>query len=141
MEKKSYYYRTLIKSALGNYNKALRLCDGFVPAMMGKARLMEAIGEIDQAISQLEKILDKNKNCYEALIALGYIHEKEKDISAAVKAYKRASRASRTAVEPYVALARVYDKIGLDDVADEYLDIAKQMRRQQQAKKARRKKK
>ncbi len=130
-----------IKSAMANYNKALRLCDGFIPAMMGKARLMEAIGEIDQAISQLEKILDKNKNCYEALMALGNIHEKEKDISAAVKAYKRASRASRTAVEPYVALARVYDKIGLDDVADEYRDIARQMKQQQQAKKSRRKKK
>ena len=74
-------------------------------------------------------------------MALGNIREKEKDISAAVKAYKRASRASRTTVEPYVALARVYDKIGLDEVADEYRDIARQIKQQQQAKKSRRKKK
>ena len=40
-----------------------------------------------------------------------------------------------------VALARIFEMIGLDDVADEYLDRAKQMRKQQQAKKTRRKKK
>lgn len=128
-----------IKSAMANYNKALRLSAGYIPAMMGKARLMDAIGETDQAVSQIEKILEKNKNCYEALIALGAIYEREKDVSAAVKAYKRATRASRSAVEPYVALARVYEKIGLDDVADEYREIAKKM--QQQKKKSRRKKK
>ena len=130
-----------IKSAMANYNKALKLCDGFVPAMLGKARLMEAIGEVDQAISQLEKILDNNKNCYEALMALAALNEKGKDITAAIKLFKRATRAHRTAIEPYVALARIFERIGLDDVADEYLDRAKQMRKQQQAKKTRRKKK
>ncbi len=130
-----------IKSAMANYNKALKLCDGFVPAMLGKARLMEAIGEVDQAISQLEKILDNNKNCYEALMALAALNEKGKDIAAAIKLFKRATRAHRTAIEPYVALARIFEMIGLDDVADEYLDRAKQMRKQQQAKKTRRKKK
>ena len=130
-----------IKSAMANYNKALKLCDGFVPAMLGKARLMEAIGEVDQAISQLEKILDNNKNCYEALMALAALNEKGKDITAAIKLFKRATRAHRTAIEPYVALARIFERIGLDDVADEYLDRAKQMRQQQQAKKTRRKKK
>ena len=130
-----------IKSAMANYNKALKLCDGFVPAMLGKARLMEAIGEVDQAISQLEKILDNNKNCYEALMALAALNEKGKDIAAAIKLFKRATRAHRTAIEPYVALARIFERIGLDDVADEYLDRAKQMRKQQQAKKTIRKKK
>jgi tetratricopeptide (TPR) repeat protein len=138
---KSHLDEISIKSALANYNKALRLSDGYVPAMLGKARLMEAIGETEKAVAQLEMILVSNKNCYDALMALGAIHEKEKDISAAIKVYKRATRASRTAVEPYVALVRVYEKIGLDDVADEFRDIVKQMRRQQQAKKSRRKKK
>lgn len=131
----------VIKSAMANYNKALKLCDGFVPAMLGKARLMEAIGEVDQAISQLEKILDNNKNCYEALMALAALNEKGKDLATAIKLFKRATWAQRTAIEPYVALARIFERIGLDDVADEYLDRAKQMRKQQQAKKTRRKKK
>ncbi len=130
-----------VKSALANYNKALRISKGYVPAMLGKARLMEAIGESDKAIVQLEMVLEKNKNCYDALMMLASIYEKDKDISAAVKLYKRASRASRIAIEPILALARVYDKIGLDDVADEYRDVVKQMHKQQQAKKSRRKKK
>ena len=127
-----------IKSALANYNKALRLSDSYVPAMLGKARLLDAIGETSQAIDQLEKILVKNKNCYEALMVLAAIHEKEKDTPASIKAYKRAVRASRTTVEPHLALARIYEKIGLDDLADEHNQIAKQMKKQQ--KKPRRKK-
>lgn len=131
----------VVKSAMANYNKALKLSKDYVPAMLGKARLLEAIGENEKAKSQLQDILDSNKNCYEALMAMASIYESEKDVSMAIKLYKRATRASRTAIEPVLALAKVYDKIGLDDVADEYRDIAKQMRKQQQAKKSRRKKK
>ena len=128
-----------IKSALANYNKALRLSPGYVPAMFGKARLMEAIGENDKAISLLEEILDRSRNNYEALMAIAAIYSKLKDTPAAIKAYKRATRASHNAVEPHLALARIYEKIGLDDLADEHNQIAKDLR-QQQAKKSRRKK-
>jgi len=128
-----------IKSALANFNKALRLSEGYVPAMLGKARLMETIGEMSQAINQLEAILEKDKNCYDALMALAAIYEKEMDTPSAIKAYKRATRARRTAPAPHSALARIYEKIGLDDLADEHQDIAEQLRKQQ--KKPRRKKK
>lgn len=128
-----------IKSALANYNKALRLSEGYVPAMLGKARLLDTIGETDQAIEQLNKILVKSKNCYDALIAMASIYERQKDIPAAIKAYKRATKASRTAFEPHVRLANIYEKIGLDDLADEHNEIARQLRHQQ--KKPRRKKK
>ncbi len=130
-----------IKSALANYNKALRLSPGYVPAMLGKSKLLQSIGEMSKAVDILEQILEKNKNCYEAIMALASIHESEKDAAAAIKGYKRAIRASRTAVEPHVALAHLYEKIGLDDLADEHRDIAKQLRKQQQSKKSRRKKK
>ena len=130
-----------IKSALANYNKALRLSKDYVPAMLGKARLLEAIGETASAISQLEAVLAINKNCYDAHLGLASIHEKEKDLPSAIKAYKRAAKASRTAIEPHVALSRIYEKIGLDDLADEHEQIAKQLRRQQKAKQSRRRKK
>lgn len=72
-------------------------------------------------------------------MALAAINEKQKDLPAAIKALKRATKASRTAVEPHVKLADIYEKIGLDDLADEHNEIAKQLRSQQ--KKPRRKKK
>ncbi len=127
-----------IKSALANYNKALRLCEDYVPAMLGKARLLDAIGETDQALEQLNKILAKNKNCFDALIAVAAICEKQKDLPSAIKALKRATKASRTAIEPHVRLAEIYEKIGLDDLADEHQEIANQLKKQQ--KKPRRKK-
>ena len=128
-----------IKSALANYNKALRLSDGYIPAMLGKARLLDAIGETDQALDQLNKILEKNKNCFDALMAAAAIYEKQKDLPAAIKVLKRATKASRTAIEPHMRLADIYEKIGLDDLADEHQEIAQQLRKQQ--KKPRRKKK
>ena len=131
----------VIKSALANYNKALKLVPGYVPACLGKARLMDTIGETQQAVDLLESILRIKKNCYEAIMSLAAIHEKEKDTPAAIKAYKRAIRAARTAIEPHVALARIYEVIGLEDLAEEHLDIAKELRRKQKAKKTRRKKK
>lgn len=129
-----------IKSGLANYNKALRLAPGFVPALLGKARLMDIIGETQQAVDLLEGILRNKRNCFEAIMTLASIYEKEKDTPAAIKAYKRAIRASRNAVEPHIALARIYDVIGLDDLAQDHLDTAKQLQRRQQVKKTRRKK-
>ena len=128
-----------IKSALANYNKALRLSEGYVPAMLGKARLLEAIGESDQSLDLLNDILAKDKNCYDALMAVAPIYEKQKDLPAAIKALKRATKASRTAVEPHLRLAEIYEKIGLNDLADEHQEIAERLRKQQ--KKPRRRKK
>lgn len=130
-----------IKSALANYNKALRLSPNYMPAMLGKAKLMYAIGETDDAINLLENALSVNKNCYDLLIALAEIHDKEKDTPAAIKAYKRAIKASRTAIAPHLALARIYEKIGLDDLAEDHQDIARRLREQQQKKATRRRKK
>ena len=128
-----------IKSALANYNKALKLAPGFVPAVLGKARLLDTIGETDQAVEQLNLLLESNKNCYDAILFLAQIYEKGKDTPEAIKAYKRAIKASRTAIAPHVALSRIYEKIGLDDLAEYHSDIAAQLRKQQ--KKPRKKKK
>ena len=63
-----------IKSSLANYNKALKICQGYMPAMLGKARLLNAIGETDKAVGIFNEVLDINKNCYEALLALANIY-------------------------------------------------------------------
>lgn len=130
-----------IKSALANYNKALKLSPNYVNAMLGKARLLDAIGETDSALEQLNTILSIDKNCYDAHMALAAIHEKEKDLPAAIKAYKRAAKSSRNAIPPHRALARIYEKIGLDDLADDHKDIVRRLRELQQSKKSRRSKK
>ena len=130
-----------IKSALANYNKALTISPGYLPAMLGKARLLKAIGETDKAVEILNDVLAINKNCYDALLTLAEIYEQDKDIPAAIKAYKRAAKASRVAIPPHLALARIYEKIGLDDLAEDHQEIASKLQRQQQNKKSRRKKK
>lgn len=130
-----------IKSALANYNKALKVSKGYIPAMLGKARLLETIGETDSAVALLQAILDINKNCYDAHMSLATIHEKEKDLPAAIKAYKRATKTSRNAISPHLALARIYEKIGLEDLAYDHQQIADQLRKKQHVKKSQSRKK
>lgn len=130
-----------IKSALANYNKALKVSKGYIPAMLGKARLLETIGETDSAVALLQAILDINKNCYDAHMSLATIHEKEKDLPAAIKAYKRATKTSRNAISPHLALARIYEKIGLEDLAYDHQQIADQLRKKQRVKKSQSRKK
>ena len=55
-----------IRSALANYNKALRIMPDCVPAMLGKARLMMTLDQPDAAEQELNNALKIDKNCFEA---------------------------------------------------------------------------
>ncbi len=127
-----------IKTALANYNKALRIDPECLQAMLGKARLMSAIDENDQAFDCYEQVLALDKDNYDAHMGLANLHLSLKHTPEAIKAYKRALKADKRRPEPHEALANIYEKIGLDDLADEQREHAKRLRLQP---KARRKKK
>ena len=127
-----------IKTALANYNKALRIDPECLQAMLGKARLMSAIDENDQAFDCYEQVLALDKDNYDAHMGLANLHFSLKHTPEAIKAYKRALKADKKRPEPHEALANIYEKIGLDDLADEQREHAKRLRLQP---KARRKKK
>jgi tetratricopeptide (TPR) repeat protein len=117
-----------LRSALANYNKALNLWQDCTAARLGKARLMLTIDEPDQAVAELKRVLETEPGNYEAHMLLGEIHLKMKDLPSAIKSYKSAIRARKTLPEPHEALAAIYEKIGLDDLADEQYEIAKRLR-------------
>ena len=118
-----------IRSALANYNKALRIMPDCVPAMIGKARLLMTIDQLESAEEELKKALEHDKNCYPAHMTMGEVMELMKDVPEAIKAYKRAVKADKKRPEPHEHLQEIYERVGLEDLADEEAEIAERLRK------------
>ncbi len=118
-----------IRSALANYNKALRIVPDCIEAMVGKARLLMALDQTDAAQDELNKAIDLDKNCYRAWMVMGELGELQRDIPRAIKAYKRAAKADKKLPEPHDRLQAIYEKVGLDDLADEEHEVAERLRK------------
>ena len=118
-----------IRSALANYNKALRIAPDCIEAMIGKGRLMMKLDQFDQAEAELQKALQIDKNCYVAHMTVADMREQQRDIPSAIKSYKKAAKADKKRPEPHERLQAIYEKIGLDDLADEEHEIAQRLRK------------
>lgn len=118
-----------IRSALANYNKALRIAPDCIEAMVGKARLFMAIDQLESCEELLNQAIEHDKNNYLALMTMGELMELLKDIPEAIKNYKKAAKADKKRPEPHERLETIYEKLGLDDLADEEHEIAERLRK------------
>ena len=118
-----------IRSALANYNKALRIVPDCIDAMIGKARLLMALDQLESAEKELEKALELDKSNYAVLFGMGELMEQLHDVPEAIKFYKKAAKADKKRPEPHDRLQAIYEKIGLDDLADEEQEIADRLRK------------
>ncbi len=118
-----------IRSALANYNKALRIMPECIEAMVGKAKLLMTLDQLENAEKDLLNALDIDKNYYPAHMTMGELMEKLHDIPEAIKSYKRAAKADKKRPEPHDRLQAIYEKIGLDDLADDEQEIADRLRK------------
>ena len=118
-----------IRSAMANYKKALRIVPDCIPAMIGKAKLLMALDQLDGAEEQLKQAIALDKNNYLAHMTMAELMEQVKDIPEAIKSYKRAAKADKKRPEPHDHLQAIYEKVGLDDLADEEQEIANRLRK------------
>ena len=118
-----------IRSALANYNKALRIAPDCIEAMVGKACLFMAIDQLESCEELLNQAIEHDKNNYLALMTMGELMELLKDIPEAIKTYKKAAKADKKRPEPHERLETIYEKLGLDDLADEEHEIAERLRK------------
>ncbi|MBR5169026.1 MAG: AAA family ATPase [Muribaculaceae bacterium] len=132
-EGRAHYGRRLddiaIRSALANYNKALRIVPECIEAMIGKARLLITLDQLESAEAELNNALALDKNNYMALMTLAELREEQHDVPEAIKAYKKAVKADKKRPEPHDCLKAIYEKVGLDDLADEEHEIAERLRK------------
>ena len=127
-----------IKSALANYNKALSLWPECVPAIVGKANVMMCIDENDEAIELFDKAIEFDEKNYDAHFGLGMAYKENNDTPAAIKAFKRAVKLDKNAIQPHVQLRDIYESIGLDEMADiqkKHIDKLRQKKQKSNRKK------
>ncbi len=118
-----------IRSALANYNKALRIVPDCVEAMIGKARLLMALDQLKAAEQELKNALVIDKDNYLAHMIMGELMETHRDMPMAIKSYKKAIKADKKRPEPHDRLQAIYEKVGLDDLAEEEQEIANRLRK------------
>jgi len=118
-----------IRSALANYNKALKIMPECIEAMVGKAKLLMTLDQLESAEEELTAALKYDKNCYPAHMVMAKLMERMRDIPEAIKSYKRAVKADKKRPEPHERLQGIYEKIGLDDLAEDEQEIADRLRK------------
>ena len=118
-----------IRSAMANYNKALRIMPDCIPAMIGKARLLMTLDQLESAEEELNKALELDKNNYLAHMTMAGLMEQVKDVPEAIKSYKRAAKADKKRPEPHERLQTIYESIGFEDLAEEEQEIAERLRK------------
>ena len=118
-----------IRSAMANYNKALRIMPDCIPAMIGKARLLMTLDQLESAENELARAIEFDKNNYLVHMTMAELMENLKDIPEAIKSYKRAAKADKKLPEPHERLQDIYERIGFDDLADEEQEIAERLRK------------
>jgi tetratricopeptide (TPR) repeat protein len=118
-----------IRSALANYNKALRIMPECIEAMIGKARLLMTIDQLENAEQELLMALEVDKNNYLALVTMGELMEQNRDIPEAIKAYKKATKADKKMPLPHERLQAIYENIGFEELAEAEQEISKRLRK------------
>lgn len=117
-----------IQSAIANYKKALRIDPTCLKAAIGKANMLIYLGELDQAELDLKTALKIDGKNFDALMALTRLYQARRNTQMTIKTLKRIIRHHRMKPEPHEILAEIYEKIGLDDLAGQHLDLAKELR-------------
>ncbi len=118
--------KVAVRSAMANFDKALRLDANCHRAMLGKARVLMLLDDREKATELLERATKLSPNDFEVLMTLGDVMLAG-DETAAAKVYRRAARADKTRHEPWLRLADCYDSLGLEEDADECRDKARQL--------------
>lgn len=113
-----------IRSAFANYDKALRIMPDCIEAIIGKAQLLATLDQAERAEELLNTALRFDKKNYRAMMALADLLADQGNIPAAIKRYKKAASCDKKSPEPHEKLHGIYERIGLDELADEERDIA-----------------
>jgi pentatricopeptide repeat protein len=99
--------------ALDYYNSALRINPNNENTLYARAKLLQDLGKIEEAIIEYKKLLEKNKNCDNCCYNLGAIYlELKKDNANAITYFNKAIDINPNYAEAFFARAYTYAKLG-----------------------------
>ncbi len=116
------------RSAIANFDKALRLAPGCIEALAGKATVAQQLGNNDEAAKLLDEAAKLAPKQWELLLRLGKLKHAMRNYPTALITLKKALRLCKTNPEIHDSLADVYDRIGLTDQATHHRELALKLR-------------
>ncbi len=115
--------------AIANYNKAISLCEDFVPAWYGKGLAFMEIGDVGCAIDSFKKVVELDSTNYNAPFQLGNIYMNQGELYDALNWYLIALSNGEKKAAIHSRLADLYEKIGDEEQADIHARLAKKYRK------------
>ena len=110
-----------LEGALKNFKKAHELDKENDEAAYKCAVCYSEMGDLRQSRKIVDHLIKGESNmAYEALMLKGYINERENNISSAILNFLAASERRPGEKDPIIRVIQVYEKFGMDDLADEY---------------------
>ena len=121
-----------VNSAIANFDKAIRIYPGCIDAMVEKAMLLMGQERIDEAEKLFKNVLKVDKNETSANYGLGLINIRRNKMANALKYMRAALKLSPVSPRIHNRLADIYEKIGLDDKAEEHRKLARRHTRKKE---------
>lgn len=121
-----------VNSAIANFDKAIRIYPGCIDAMVEKAMLLMGQERIDEAEKLFKNVLKIDKNETSANYGLGLINIRRNKMANALKYMRAALKLSPVSPRIHNRLADIYEKIGLDDKAEEHRKLARRHTRKKE---------
>lgn len=98
--------------ALEYYNSALRINPSNVNILYARAKLLQDLGKVDDAIKEYEDMITKNKTCDQCLYNLGAVYlELRKEPGKAIDYFNRAIAINPNYADAYFARGYAYAKL------------------------------
>lgn len=112
------------EAALKNFNKAFELDGTNDEAAYKCAVCYSEMGDLKKSKKIVDRLIKADsKMKYESLMLKGFINERENNMSSAILNFLAASDIRPGEEEPIVRVIQVYEKFGMDDLADEYREF------------------
>ena len=117
------------EAAIANFDKALKLDEGNVDAMYGKALALSDMCRYDDAIECLNNVFKISPRHYQSRCLYGTCHFNLENYDKALMAYNTALKIRRTDADLHLRFAECCDKLELYDIAEEHRELANKYRK------------
>ena len=114
-----------INSAMANFDKALNICPDCIDAKLEKAKLLVVLEKDVEAEVLYKEVLKADKRNGEASYGIGSICFKRRKLAEALKHARVAVKAMPVEPSVHTLLADIYEKIGIEDKAEQHRELAR----------------
>lgn len=111
--------------ALANYNKAISICDDYIPAWYGKGLALMDAGDTTEAIVAFKKVVELDSANFNASFQLGNIYKKQGDLYDALDWYLVALKNGEKESSIHSRLSDLYYEMGDENMAEHHKKLAK----------------